>query len=192
MPIPDSIVELVEQFEEHRREYDKGEYNEAKTRIDYVNPFFTALGWDIPNKEGLSEVLREVVYEDKIKTNTMTKAKAPDYSFRMGGKRKFFVETKRPSIILRVREDPAFQLCSYGWTVKLPVSILTNFKEFVVYDTLIPPDKKTSVTQARLQYYKYTDYAEKWDEIASAFRGMPYYPGHLMSLLRRQRILSNG
>ena len=167
MPLPDSVAELVERFNANRSEYHKGHYNETETRIDYVNPFFAALGWDINNAQGLSEVHREVVHEDAVKIGgTM---KAPDYSFRIGGARKFFLETKKPSVTLFLTESPAFQLRRYAWTVKMPLSILTNFEEFAIYDTRIPPDKRDPAKKARLDYFKYTDYAEKWDEIASRF-----------------------
>jgi len=167
MPLADSVAELVERFEANRSEYHKGHYNETQTRIDYVNPLFAALGWDMDNREGLSELLRAVVHEDAIKVGGTTKA--PDYSFRIGGARKFFVETKKPTVNLFLMEAPAFQLRRYAWTVKMPLSILTSFEEFAVYDTRVPPDKKDAAKTARLEYFKYTEYAEKWDEIVARF-----------------------
>ena len=167
MPLPDSVADLIARFEANRSEYHKGHYNETQTRIDYVNPLFAALGWDMDNRDGLSELLREVVHEDAIKIGGTTKA--PDYSFRIAGARKFFVETKKPTVNLFLTGAPAFQLRRYAWTVKMPLSILTNFEEFAVYDTRVPPDKKDAAKKARLDYFKYTDYADKWDEIAARF-----------------------
>ena len=167
MPLPDSVADLIARFESNRSEYHKGHYNETQTRIDYVNPLFAALGWDMGNRDGLSELLRAVVHEDAIKIGGTTKA--PDYSFRIAGARKFFVETKKPTVNLFLLEAPAFQLRRYAWTVKMPLSILTNFEEFAVYDTRVPPDKKDAAKTARLDYFKYTDYADKWDEIAARF-----------------------
>jgi adenine-specific DNA-methyltransferase len=43
------IEKLVERFREHREEYHLPDYNETKTRQDFVNPFFKALGWDMDN-----------------------------------------------------------------------------------------------------------------------------------------------
>ena len=40
--------------------------------------------------------IRDVIHEDAIKISGATKA--PDYCFRFGGVRKFFLETKKPSI----------------------------------------------------------------------------------------------
>ncbi len=56
--------------------------------------------------------------------------KAPDYSFRIGGKRIFFLEAKKPSINIKNAIHPAYQLRRYAWTAKLPLSILTDFEAF--------------------------------------------------------------
>ena len=167
MPVPDSVQQLVDNFAANRAEYHKGHYNETQTRVDYVNPLFTALGWDMDNGEGLSELHRDVIHEDMVKIGGHSKA--PDYSFRAGGERKFFVETKKPSVNLYLLEAPAFQLRRYAWTVKMPLSILTNFEEFAVYDTRVRPDQKDAAKTARLEYFKYTDYADKWDALTARF-----------------------
>ncbi len=119
------------------------------------------------NHGGLSEVLREVVHEDALKIGGTTKA--PDYSFRTGGARKFFLETKKPVVALNVKEEPAYQLRRYAWTAKLPVSILTNFEEFAVYDGRVLPEQKDSPKKARLDYFKFTEYADRWDEMTARF-----------------------
>jgi hypothetical protein len=46
------IAKLVERFGEHVEEYKHNGYNEHQTRIDYINPFFKALGWDMDNEKG--------------------------------------------------------------------------------------------------------------------------------------------
>ncbi len=167
MPIPDSVQQLVDNFAANRSQYRRGDYNETLTRIDYVNPLFAALGWDMDNHAGLSELHREVIHEDKIKISGRTKA--PDYSFRAGGNRKFFLETKQPTASLDLEQSPAYQIRRYGWTAKLPLSLLTNFEEFAVYDTRVAPEQKDSAKTARLDYFKYTDYAEKWDSLIARF-----------------------
>ncbi len=167
MPLPDSVAQLIDNFGKNRADYRKGHYNETQTRVDYVNPLFAALGWDMDNAAGLSELHREVVHEDKIKISGRTKA--PDYSFRTGGGRKFFLETKKPAVSLDLEQSPAYQIRRYGWTAKLPLSILTNFEEFAVYDTRIAPEHKDSAKIARIEYFKYSDYAGRWDELSARF-----------------------
>ena len=62
-----TIKELVKRFSEHVDEYKRGNYSETQTRVDFIDPFFTALGWDMYNKQGLSEAYREVIHEYKMK-----------------------------------------------------------------------------------------------------------------------------
>ena len=85
-----SVSELVDRFEEQFSSCKQLAYNETLTRRDFIDPFFSALGWDMDISQGFAEACREVIHEDKIKIGRATKA--PDYSFRLGGgKRLFFV-----------------------------------------------------------------------------------------------------
>lgn len=126
MPAPSAITALVERFQDNRDSYTAQGYNEAQLRQEFLNPFFAALGWDVANKQGYAEAYKEVIHEDAVKVGTATKA--PDYSFRIGGVRKFFVEAKKPSVSIKDDPSPAFQLRRYAWSAKLPLSILSNFE----------------------------------------------------------------
>ena len=168
MPAPAEIIELVQRFELHRESYKSPGYNETQLRREFVDPFFKALGWDVDNLQGYAEAYKDVIHEDAIKIGGTTKA--PDYCFRIGGQRKFFVETKKPFVNIGKDISPAFQLRRYAWTAKLPLSILTDFEELAVYDCLIhKPVKTDKASKARTLYLKYTEYADRWDEIASIF-----------------------
>ncbi|MDR3183572.1 MAG: hypothetical protein LBT89_11770, partial [Planctomycetaceae bacterium] len=57
------VAELVEKFAAQSQGYEDSNYNEEQTREDFINPFFKALGWDIGNEQGHSEVYRDVVFE---------------------------------------------------------------------------------------------------------------------------------
>ncbi len=167
MTAPQPILDLVERFDHNLDAYHSGHYKEAQLRIEFLNPFFEILGWDMANRQGYTEAYKEVVHEDAILVGSATKA--PDYSFRIGGTRKFFVEAKKPSV--RIAGDPgaAFQLRRYAWSAKLPLSILTDFEEFAVYDCRVRPVKTDKPTTARVSYIRYTDFPDKWDEIAGVF-----------------------
>jgi len=167
MPAPQQIIELVDRFERNFESYKSGNYNETQTRREFLDPFFEALGWDVSNKQGYAEAYKDVVHEYSQKTADSTEA--PDYLFRIGGTRKFFVEAKKPSVKLADDISPAYQLRRYAWTAKLPLSILTDFEEFAVYDCRIKPNKNDKPSTARIHYYTYKDYIDKWDEIASVF-----------------------
>lgn len=167
MPAPQIILELIERFERNLEAYKSGNYNETQVRREFIDPFFEALGWDVNNTAGNAEAYKDVIHEDAVKVSGVTKA--PDYSFRIGGQRKFFVEAKQPSINIKDAPAPAFQVRRYAWSAKLPLSIVTDFDEFAVYDCRIRPDQKDKADKARVKYYTYQQYAEKWDEIAAVF-----------------------
>ena len=126
MSAPQEIVDLVGRFERNREAYTSGQYNETQLRREFLGPFFEVLGWDVNNKKGHAEAYKDVIHEDAIKIGGYTKA--PDYCFRIGGVRKFFVEAKKPSANLKDDISPAFQLRRYAWSARLPLSILAEIK----------------------------------------------------------------
>ena len=119
------------------------------------------------NKQGLAEQYKEVIHEDTLKIDGSSKA--PDYCFRIGPERKFFVEAKKPSVNLKDNTHPAFQLRRYAWSANLPLSILTDFDELAIYDCRVKPNKKDKASTARILYFKYNEYISRWDEIRSIF-----------------------
>jgi len=167
MSVPDRIKKLIETFDCNLESYKKGIYNETQVRREFIDPFFEELGWDVANKQGYAEAYKDVIHEDAIKVGGITKA--PDYCFRIGGARKFFLEAKKPSINIQEDIHPAYQLRRYGWSAKLPLSILTDFEEFAVYDCRVKPSKIDKVSHSRILYLQYTDYAVRWEEIADIF-----------------------
>lgn len=167
MTTPESIKQLVQRFEEHRETYRSGKYNETQLRREFLDPFFEALGWDVFNKQGYAEMYKDVIHEDSLEIEGENKA--PDYAFRIGGQRKFFLEAKKPAVRIETDIHPAFQLRRYAWSAKLPLSILSDFEELAIYDCRSKPDKKDKASVGRVRLYSYKDYAEKWDEISSIF-----------------------
>lgn len=165
--VPQIIYDLVERFKNNIDEYRSPKYNETLTRVEFINPFWKALGWDVNNEAGYAMVYRDVIHEDEIKVGGATKA--PDYSFRIGGTRKFFLETKKPSVNLKNDPSSAFQLRRYAYSANLPLSILTDFEEFIVYDCRKKTLKSDNASVARIKYYTFQDYIEKWEEIEGIF-----------------------
>jgi hypothetical protein len=164
---PEVIIKLVENFEQNLDSFKSQTYNEAQVRQQFINPFFEALGWDMQNKAGIAPAYRDVIYEDAIKVGGATKA--PDYCFRIGGTRKFFLEAKKPAVDIKSEISPAYQLRRYAWSAKLPLSILTDFEEFAVYDCQIRPNVNDKPSTARIFYCGYKEYGDKWEQIAKIF-----------------------
>jgi len=162
------ITELVNRFEDQHGSYKRSEYNETQTRRDFIDPFFKALGWDIDNEQGYAESYREVIHEDRVKVGSATKA--PDYSFRLvGGKRLFFVEAKKPSVSIKDEIDPAFQVRRYGWSAKLPISIITDFEEFAIYDCTQKPFPTDKAAKARIRYLTFPEYLTDFEFLWETF-----------------------
>ena len=164
---PAAVIDLVARFRANLDSYRRGAYNETQVRREFIDPFFEALGWDVANKQGYAEAYKDVVHEESIKVGGGTKA--PDYGFRIGGTRKFFIEAKKPSVDIKGDVHPAYQLRRYAWSAKLPLSILTDFEELAVYDCRVKPDKTDKPSAARVMYLTFDQYADRWDEIAAIF-----------------------
>ncbi|RKZ54340.1 MAG: hypothetical protein DRR16_00360 [Candidatus Parabeggiatoa sp. nov. 3] len=145
------ISALVERFTTQLESYQQSCYLETQTRREFIDPFFIALGWDVANEQGYAQAYKDVVHEDALKIGRATKA--PDYSFRIGGVRKFFLEAKKPAIQIKNNAEAAFQVRRYGWSAKLSLSILTNFADFSVYDCRIKPLKTDNAAHARILYF---------------------------------------
>ena len=172
---PKEVIELIEQFERNIESYKGHGYSEAQVRQQFINPFFEALGWDMQNKAGIALAYSDVIHEDAIKIGGTTKA--PDYCFRVGPAKKFFVEAKKPSVDIKSDISPAYQLRRYAWSAKLPLSILTDFEEFAVYDCQIRPSPDDKPSTGRIMLFTYKDYTDKWEQIANVFSKEAVYKG---------------
>lgn len=167
MGAPREVVELAERFDRNVEAYRAGRINEESTKVSYINPLFEALGWDIRNSQGHPGAYKEVVFEDSVKIGGGTKA--PDYGFYVGGSRRFFLEAKKPSVDLAGDVNPAVQLRRYAWTARHPLSILTDFEEFAVYDCRVEPGKDDKASTARAMYLRYDEYEARWGELYELF-----------------------
>jgi len=161
------IQQLIDKFILQKEYYKSVNYNEAQTRQDFINPFFEALGWDMNNRKDQLETYRDVRHEDKIKINGHSKA--PDYSFNLNGKRKFFVEAKKPAIPIKDNPEPALQVRNYGWNANLSISVVTDFEEFAVYDCTKKPKSIENANAKRLKYIYFTDYIKEFDFLYDTF-----------------------
>ncbi len=164
---PDSIQRLIDRFTQQADQLRSPDYNETLIRADFINPLMSELGWDIDNSQGFAEQYREVVHEDRVKVAGQTKA--PDYSFRVGGVRKFFLEAKKPAVGLKDKWEPAYQLRRYAWSAKLACSLLSDFEYLAIYDARVKPKQLEKPSVARRELIHYTQYPDRWDFLAGTF-----------------------
>lgn len=161
------LAALVARFSKHEQSYTSGAYNETQLRREFLDPLLTLLEWDVDNQSGKSETYKDVVHEDAVAVDGVLRA--PDYSVRVGGRRQFFVEAKKPSVDIGTAMAPAYQLKRYAWSANLPVSVLCDFEELAVYDCRLKPEPSDPATKGRLLLVRYTEYVDRWPEIASLF-----------------------
>jgi Eco57I restriction-modification methylase len=165
MTAPRSVMQLVRKFGEQREICTAGVSIQTQVRIEFIDPLFRALGWDVGNSKGLSLAHREVVREDPVLAEG--DKKAPDYSFRIDGQRKFFVEARKPSVETGADPGPAVQLRRYAWSARLPISIVTDFEEFAVYDGRPEPKPQDDAAVARLMFLGFAELAAEWEKLES-------------------------
>jgi Alw26I/Eco31I/Esp3I family type II restriction m6 adenine DNA methyltransferase len=166
---PEIIHKLVETFEKNIDEY-RNSKNETELRIQFLDKFFAALGWDVANEKGYDEVHKEVVHEFSVEV--AGQGKKADYAFRTGAgadKFDFLVEAKKPSVRVESSQEAAFQVRRYGWSAKIPINILTDFEHFAVYDCRAKPNYNDKASFGRIMLIHYKDYVRRWDEIAEIF-----------------------
>ena len=147
---------LINKFAEKEKFYKDKSHSKESIKVEFITPFFRALGWDIENKQS-----REVIFEDR--TRIEGRIKRPDYGFYLNDKRQFFLEAKAAHEDLKNNWEHAYQLKSYGWSSKLKISILTDFEELAIYDCRYYPEKLAETSKHRIKYLNYKNYLKEFD-----------------------------
>jgi len=174
----EKLQTLIIKFEKDKNHYLSKGYPEAQVRIDFLNPLFKALGWDIENKAQKPPHERDVIVELSPETTGR-----PDYNFRINGATKFFVEAKAPSIALD-DVNHILQAKSYAWSTKeVYFVILTDFEEFKLFDASLKPNPKFP-DEGLIFDFKYTDYPDNIEKLWELSRGR-VEQGSLEALLPR-------
>ena len=160
------VSELVNDFKANENYYLSQSYQEADVRNDFINKFFTALGWDVRHDIQKNPYEQEVRVEKPLQ---IAKAqKRADYSFSLAPDYrsvKFFVEAKKPAHDL-LNKDYYFQTARYGWNASTPIAVLTDFEEFHIVDCRFRPNIDDALNY-KIKQFHYSDYLEqeKFSEI---------------------------
>jgi len=163
----EQVTKLCRYFTINRQAFLAPGVKEAHIRQSLIDPFFEALGWDVGNKRMTAPQYREVIPEDSL--DIEGQQKAPDYTFRVGSLPKFYAEAKKCGVNIGTDPAPAFQLRRYGWSAKLALSILTDFEELGVYDCAMRPRPTEKASHARIQYFQFEEYPDRWRELWDVF-----------------------
>lgn len=176
--IKNKIRTLVQKYEQGKEVYRTSRFNETQVRNEFLDPLFEILGWDIRNSASKNTNEREVLLEESIKANAASHTKKPDYTFRLFGERKFFLEAKKPCVHIEREDDPAKQVRRYGFTAGLKISVLSNFEHLYIYDTSYPVEQNDTRVKAIVREYKYTDYEDAAEELLEYLGKESVYSGH--------------
>jgi len=162
-----TIEKLVNDFKTNERHYLAQEYSESQARLDFIDKFLTALGWDVNHTEQKNPYEQEVKVEKNVSVGALQKR--ADYAFYLNPNfrdPKFYVEAKKPSRSLENSID-YFQAIRYGWNAGTPIVLLTDFEEFHILDSRFKPDIKTSL-YSKVKQFHYADYLNK-DKFAEIY-----------------------
>jgi hypothetical protein len=127
------VALLVQAFHSGREKVLSAEYSEAQARIDFIDKFWTALGWDVNHERQTNPYEQEVKVERGVPISG--RGRRADYAFLAPNFRdvRFFIEAKRPASNID-NSDDYFQLIRYGWNSHAQLSVLTSFENFRVVD----------------------------------------------------------
>jgi hypothetical protein len=155
----EKIARLAATFQANEARYLSPNYQEAEVRKDFIDKFFSALGWDVNHDEQTNPYEQEVKVEPTVSAGGQRRA---DYAFHLAPNYRdvrFFVEAKKPYGDIAT-DDNYFQTIRYGWNNGTPLAVLTDFKELHVLDCRYRPDIDTAL-QRRVATYHYGEYSDR-------------------------------
>ena len=190
-----AITELVAGFCANLTALRDPQTSEAVVRHEYIDPFWTALGWDVANRRHRSHAEKDVLIEASIGTieGERVRNRRPDYLFRIDGFPRFVVEAKKPATDLRADKESIFQAKTYAWSAQIPFAILTNFLEFSLFDTTIKPCLEEPGRGLIEEFnLRLEDYAAQWDALCRTFSREAVAGGSLEQLLAKLKRVRTG
>lgn len=145
------VKELVEKYDKIVSEDLVSKYNEERTKIEFIDPLFEALGWDVRNRTHRDEVTRE---------ERVSKGRV-DYGFRINGIPKFFLEAKSLKADL---DNPQFadQAINYAWHKGCTWAVLTDFEAIKIFNA---EWKTANLFQNRFISLDCNQFLEQFDQL---------------------------
>jgi len=163
----EQVRQLVAMFRKNLRHYKSEQYLEANCKTEFINKLLVALNWDVDNENGVAPRYKEVIME--ARTNERGTVKHPDYAICIGGRAVFYLEAKAPSVKVLNDDKCAIQLRQYASHMERPISVLTDFEEFAVYDTRKQPNEGETADKCRVKYITFEDYEKEFGYLWDTF-----------------------
>lgn len=142
------ITQLVAKYEDEKLKNHLQEYTEAETKTGFIEPLFQALGWDTQNRN-------EVGLETTLSNGRV------DYSFKLHGHIKLFVEAKPIRADLN-KPEYAQQAVGYAWHKGVVWTVLTDFEGIKVFNA---EWKSKDINQNLFFELKYDEFLTKFEQL---------------------------
>jgi type I restriction-modification system DNA methylase subunit len=128
----------------------------------------------------------DYIAEDNYKASWKEAIKKPDYRFRIKGQTKFFVEAKKPFVDLSKSAEAIFQVKRYGFSGRVPVSILTDFEQLRTFDCTHKPEYgKPNLGVIKQLDLTYKQYLDEFTQLYDTFSREAVEAGSLDTLTRK-------
>lgn len=183
------LADLIKKYNSTLRLQDHSDISEETVRT-WLNSFLYIFGWDVKD-------VSQVRQEKKLKgaslnrlneiNSTYTK---PDYALINGNNIKAFVDAKNLDVDIFNDSDVAFQIRSYGWSAQTPCSFVSNFEQFVIYDTRFVPSN-TQPANYGVKQFIVDEYLDNFDELYEHLNHDYICSNHLEELYETTAIEGN-
>lgn len=185
----EKLSELIERYNNTLRGKDHKDISEETIRT-WLNELLAIFGWDVQNT---AQVLQERVLSGqqvkKLREISSTHKK-PDYTLMNGTNIKSFLDAKSLDVNIFTSKETAFQIRSYGWSAQSPCAFVSNFEQFVIYDTRFVPSPDQSADMGTKQY-SIDEYLENFDTLYEHLWHDNICSNHLEQLYKTKAIEGN-
>lgn len=155
------LADLIDRYNNTIRQKSHKDISEETIRT-WINELLSIFGWNVQNT---AQVLQErVLSKQQIKKLNQINSihKKPDYTLMNGTNIKTFLDAKSLDVNIFTSKETAFQIRSYGWSAQSPCAFVSNFEQFVIYDTRFVPTPDQSADMGTKQF-SIDDYIENFD-----------------------------
>lgn len=149
--IKNNLENLINRYNATLRNRPHSEISEETIRT-WLNELLLVFGWDVQNTNHvLQERVLQGTYSNRLR-EIHSPHRKPDYILLNGANIKTFVDAKSLDIDIFASDDTAYQIRSYGWSAKTPCAFVSNFEQFVIYDTRFVPQPNQPASLGTIQF----------------------------------------
>ena len=155
------LVELIGKYNHSLRLQNHTKISEETIRT-WINEFLLIFGWDVRDT---NQVLQERVLHGAQQQRLQeinSPHRKPDYILLNGTNIKSFVDAKSLDIDIFTSKEASYQIRSYGWSAQSPCAFVSNFEQFVIYDTRFVPEPDQDANLGTIQLV-IDDYTKNFD-----------------------------